>query len=542
MKYFSTRGGDGLLSFEEAVLTGLAPDGGLYIPEYIPSLPQNWQEDWKSYSFVDLSVAILSLYISPDELSKDELRALVNRSYSTFRHPDVTPVTRLSDKEFVLELFHGPTFAFKDVALQLLGNLFEFFLARKNARKSPGEQPERLTVVGATSGDTGRCVPSGVNASYALTFRSTVPQFMHILYLWLERKKNVSIFILHPKGRVSPVQEAQMTTVTDSNVHNVAVRGMFDACQDIVKALFTDRPFNERHHLGAVNSINWARILAQTVYYFLTYFHVRGQIPHPESSEVQFVVPTGNFGDVLAGYYAKRMGLPMGKLVVATNSNDILARFWRSGRYEKVSSSPDAAPGIGSQADGGVQATLSPAMDILVSSNFERLLWYLAYEASGATPDATRRSSAGATIDAWMKGMKRDGRVEVPVDVLELARQNFLAERVSDDQTLETIKQYFIGNPSYIADPHTAVGLSIARILATKNTPSVVQVILSTAHPAKFSEVVTKALATSQSFNFERDVLPQELRGLLEKERRVIDVDEPSEELIKKVIESKASL
>ncbi|KAH9034915.1 tryptophan synthase beta subunit-like PLP-dependent enzyme [Lactarius hengduanensis] len=519
MRYFSTRGGDDLLSFEEAVLTGLAPDGGLYIPEYIPSLPQNWQEDWKSYSFVDLSVAVLSLYISPDELSKDELRALVNKSYSTFRHPDVTPVTRLSDNEFVLELFHGPTFAFKDVALQLLGNLFEFFLARKNARKSPGEQPERLTVVGATSGDTGSAAIYG-----------------------LRGKKNLSIFILHPKGRVSPVQEAQMTTVTDSNVHNVAVRGTFDACQDIVKALFADRPFNEKHHLGAVNSINWARILAQTVYYFLAYFHVRGQISHPESSELQFVVPTGNFGDALAGYYAKRMGLPMGKLVVATNSNDILARFWRSGRYEKVDSSPDAAPGNGSQADGGVQATLSPAMDILVSSNFERLLWYLSYEASSATPDATRRSSAGATIDAWMKSVKRDGRVEVPVDVLELARRDFLAERVSDDQTLETIKQYFIGNPSYIADPHTAVGLSVARILATKNTPSVVQVILSTAHPAKFSEAVTKALATSQSFDFERDVLPQEFRGLLEKERRVIDVDEPSEELVKKVIESKASL
>ncbi|KAI9463984.1 tryptophan synthase beta subunit-like PLP-dependent enzyme [Lactarius psammicola] len=496
MKYFSTRRGDHLLTFEEAVLTGLAPDGGLYIPEYIPLLPQNWQEDWKSYSFVDLSVAVLSLYISPGEISKDELRALVNKSYSAFRHPDVTP------------LFHGPTFAFKDVALQLLGNLFEFFLARRNARKSPGEQPERLTVVGATSGDTGKV-----------------------------RKKNVSIFILHPKGRVSPVQEAQMTTVTDSNVHNIAVRGTFDACQDIVKALFADKPFNEKHHLGAVNSINWARILAQTVYYFLAYFHVRGQIPHPESSEIQFVVPTGNFGDILAGYYAKRMGLPMGKLVVATNSNDILTRFWRSGRYEKTDSSPDAALGIsdGSQVDGGVQATLSPAMDILVSSNFERLLWYLAYGASSATPDDTRRSSAADY------GMKRDGRVEVPVDVLELARRDFLAERVSDDQTRETIKQYFIGNPSYVADPHTAVGLSVARILATKNTPSVVQVILSTAHPAKFSEAVTEALAISQSFNFERDVLPEEFRGLLEKERRVIDVDEPSEELVKKVIESKAS-
>jgi threonine synthase len=202
-----------------------------------------------------------------------------------------------------------------------------------------------------------------------------------------------------------------------------------------VKALFADRPFNEKRHLGAVNSINWARILAQTVYYFLAYFHVRAQIPHPESSEIQFVVPTGNFGDILAGYYAKRMGLPMSKLVVATNSNDILARFWHSGRYEKINSSPDAAsPSGGGPVDGGVQATLSPAMDILVSSNFERLLWYLAYGASSATPDGTRRSSAGTTVDAWMKGLKRDGRVEVPVEVLELARQDFLAERISDDQ------------------------------------------------------------------------------------------------------------
>ncbi|KAH9988092.1 tryptophan synthase beta subunit-like PLP-dependent enzyme [Russula compacta] len=513
MKYFSTRGGAELLTFEEAVLTGLAPNGGLYIPERIPALPHNWRDEWKSYSFVDLSVAVLSLYISPDELSRDELRALVSRSYSTFRHPDVTPLTKLSDHEFVLELFHGPTFAFKDVALQLLGNLFEFFLARRNARKLPGERPETLTVVGATSGDTGSAAIYG-----------------------LRGKKNVSIFILHPKGRVSPVQEAQMTTVTDSNVHNIAVKGTFDACQDIVKALFGDRPFNEKYHLGAVNSINWARILAQTVYYFLAYFHVRGQIPHPEGSELQFVVPTGNFGDVLAGYYAKRMGLPMGKLVVATNSNDILARFWRSGRYEKIdSTAADEKP----VADGDVRATLSPAMDILVSSNFERLLWYLAYESSGAAPDSARRASAGLTVDGWMKSVKSNGRIEVPVETLELARRDFLAERVSDDQTLQTIKQYFIGNPSYIADPHTSVALSVARIVSTRNSRSVVQVVLSTAHPAKFSEAVTKALSTSQGFDFDRDVLPQEFRGLLEKERRVIDVDEPSEELVKDVIESK---
>ncbi|KAF8497562.1 tryptophan synthase beta subunit-like PLP-dependent enzyme [Russula emetica] len=520
MKYFSTRGGDDLLSFEEAVLSGLAPNGGLYIPERIPTLPPRWQEDWSTYSFVDLSVALLSLYISPDELSREELHALVSRSYTTtFRHSDITPLTKLSDNEFILELFHGPTFSFKDVALQLLGNLFEFFLARRNARKSAGERPESLTVVGATSGDTGSAAIYG-----------------------LRGKKNISIFILHPKGRVSPVQEAQMTTVTDSNVCNIAVKGTFDACQDIVKALFADRPFNEKYHLGAVNSINWARILAQTVYYFLAYFQVRKQIPHPENSQIQFVVPTGNFGDVLAGYYAKRMGLPMGnnKLVVATNSNDILARFWRNGRYEQVD--PTLTPDGGDAKpadDGGVQATLSPAMDILVSSNFERLLWYLAYESSNVAPDTARRAFAGATIDGWMKSVKANGRVEVPVEVLELARRDFLAERVSDDQTLQTIKRYFIGSPSYIADPHTAVALTVARRVSTQNPQSVVQVVLSTAHPAKFSEAVTKALSTSQGFDFERDVLPQEFRGLLEKERRVVNVDEPNKELVKKVIESK---
>jgi threonine synthase len=209
-----------------------------------------------------------------------------------------------------------------------------------------------------------------------------------------------------------------------------------------VKALFADRPFNEKYHLGAVNSINWARILAQTVYYFLAYFNVHKQIPHPESSELQFVVPTGNFGDVLAGYYAKRMGLPMGKLAIATNSNDILTRFWRSGRYEKIDSTQDAtSPSEGAQdgkpVDGGVRATWSPAMDILVSSNFERLLWYLAYESSSEASDGARRASAGATVDGWMKSVKSNGRVEVPVEVLELARRDFLAERVSDDQVCD---------------------------------------------------------------------------------------------------------
>jgi threonine synthase len=419
-------------------------------------LPENWQGEWASYSFIDLSVAILSLYISPKEISKDELRTLVERSYASFRHPDITPLKKLDEKTFVLELFHGPTFAFKDVALQLLGNLFEFFLLRRNARKTVGEKQEKLTVVGATSGDTGRFV------------------LVYICELWkcqtkyctssaaiygLRNKANISIFILHPKGRVSPIQEAQMTTVTDANVHNLAVKATFDDCQvcyldwlfitqklkgdtkDIVKALFGDREFNAKHHLGAVNSINWARILAQTVYYFLSYFHIRSHLPSADA-QIQYVVPTGNFGDILAGYYAKRMGLPMGKLVVATNSNDILARFWKNGKYEKVDSSGDmataAAKGASDERQAteassfGVKETLSPAMDILVSSNFERLLWYLAF---GTTPDGVdKRAKACQVLDGWMSKVKSDGRVEVPIEVLELAKKDFLAERVSDEQ------------------------------------------------------------------------------------------------------------
>jgi threonine synthase len=524
MKYFSTRGGDQELSFEETVLTGLAPNGGLYIPDHIPSLPENWQKEWASYSFVDLSVAILSLYISPEEISKDELRMLAEKSYQSFRHPSITPLRKLDEKTFVLELFHGPTFAFKDVALQLLGNLFEFFLVRRNAAKTAGEKQEKLTVVGATSGDTGSAAIYG-----------------------LRNKANLSIFILHPKGRVSPIQEAQMTTVTDANVHNIAVKGTFDDCQDIVKALFGDREFNKKHHLGAVNSINWARILAQTVYYFLSYFHIRSQLPSPDA-EIQYVVPTGNFGDILAGYYAKRMGLPMGKLVVATNANDILARFWKSGKYEKLDSTLDtnediATAPVSGASDGkqtasasvGVKETLSPAMDILVSSNFERLLWYLAYET--AVDGSDKRQRACQVLDGWMSKVKSDGRVAMPVEVLELARKDFLAERVSDAQTLETIQSCFNATPSYIADPHTAVGFAAATIVASQNSPSTVQIVLSTAHPAKFSEAVTRALQSSRQFNFERDVLPEEFRGLLDKEKRVIDVERPDVGLVKATIE-----
>ncbi|KAF9255975.1 tryptophan synthase beta subunit-like PLP-dependent enzyme [Marasmius fiardii PR-910] len=514
MKYFSTRGGSQDLSFEEAVLAGLAPNGGLYIPTNIPKLPDNWKSEWKDHSFVDLSVAILSLYISREEISESDLRKLVEKSYVSFRHPDVTPLRKLGERKYVLELWHGPTWAFKDVALQFLGNLFEFFLSRKNAKA--GSHKEKLTVIGATSGDTGSAAIYG-----------------------LRNKENISIFILHPKGRVSPIQEAQMTTVTDPNVHNLAVKGTFDDCQDIVKALFSDTDFNTRHKLGAVNSINWARILAQTVYYFSAYFQVRRSLGLAVGQEVhlQYVVPTGNFGDILAGYYAKKMGLPMeGKLGVATNSNDILARFWQTGRYEKIDSSGVVELNL-SKDSSGVKETLSPAMDILMSSNFERLLWYLAYETIlDGTPD--RREEAGRIISDWMAKMKSDGRVEVPIEVLEAGRRDFCAERVSDEETLETIENFYLEPSPYIVDPHTAVALAAAKRMAADISTTTTQIVLSTAHPAKFSEAVTKALDGVENFHFEVHVLPEEFKGLLSKERRVIDVESASVELVKKVIES----
>ncbi|KAF8871559.1 tryptophan synthase beta subunit-like PLP-dependent enzyme [Gymnopilus junonius] len=363
----------------------------------------------------------------------------MEKLYSTFCHLDVAPLKKLDNKTFVLELFHGPTFAFKDVALQLFGNLFEFFLLQRNAWRAPGEKPERLTMVGATSRDSGR-------------------------------------------GRVSPIQEAQMTTVTDTNVHNVDVKGTCNDCQDIIKALFTDKEFDATHCLSAINSINWACILTQIV--------------------CLMECPTGNFGDILTGYYAKKMGLPIGKLIIVMNANDILAQFWKSGKYEKVDLTVSEGEGLTELVEGGsdsrqatdassVKKTLNPAMDILVSSNFGHLLWYLACENAQGTNDEEKKHAALKTVDRWMSHLKSDGHVQVPVPVLETARTDFLAERIPDDLTLKTIKSFFEGKPSYVADPHMAVGLAASCIITAQNPSNVNQIILSTAHPVKFSEAVS---------------------------------------------------
>ncbi|KAL3421528.1 threonine synthase [Phlyctema vagabunda] len=505
-RYLSTRGGSYGLSFEEVVLKGLAPDGGLFIPEEIPALPRDWETKWRSLSFSEIAFEILSLYISPSEIPPADLREVINRSYSTFRAPDTTPLVTLNEEDnlYLLELFHGPTFAFKDVALQLLGNLFEYFLVRKNKGKT-GKDRHHLTVVGATSGDTGSAAIYG-----------------------LRGKKDVSVFILHPKGRVSPVQEAQMTTVLDANVHNLAVEGSFDDCQDTVKALFADPEINETLSLGAVNSINWARILAQTTYYFQAYFALIESPTYKPGHKVRFVVPTGNFGDILAGYFAKKMGLPAEKLVVATNENDILDRFWKSGHYEKKAVHGVEAEG-GIPADGakahedGVRETLSPAMDILVSSNFERLLWYLAHEyAAGAGMDEEwNKKQAGQEVETWLKELKSKGGFGVHTDILQAAKRDFESERVSDEQTIETIKHFYSNEGGYVLDPHSAIGVAAAQRSMKRAPPAETHHIsLATAHPAKFANAVDLALKDEESFSFDA-VLPEEFVGLEKKERRV---------------------
>ncbi|PSR85538.1 tryptophan synthase beta subunit-like PLP-dependent enzyme [Coniella lustricola] len=521
-RYLSTRGEDNDLSFEDVVLKGLATDGGLYIPEEIPAAA-DWQS-WKDLSFSELAFKILSLYVSPSEIPSTDLKDIIDKSYATFRHEDVTPLRHLQDNLYLLELFHGPTFAFKDVALQFLGNLFEYFLTRRNKGKT-GRDRHHLSVVGATSGDTGSAAIYG-----------------------LRGKKDVSVFILHPKGRVSAIQEAQMTTVLDKNVHNLAVTGTFDDCQDIVKALFADPDINSTLKLGAVNSINWARILAQIVYYFHAYFLL---VKNPNSpialgDKIRFVVPTGNFGDILAGYFARRMGLPVDKLVIATNENDILNRFWKTGRYDKKPAhGPEAEGGLaadGVKADeSGVKGTLSPAMDILVSSNFERLLWFLAYEfaSEAGMDDEWNKRQAGQEVASWLKDLKTKGGFGVYKAVHMSAERDFESERVDDSQTVATIKDFY-SRLGYILDPHSAVGVAASLRSVARAPKETVHVSLSTAHPAKFANAVDKALAGSEGYDFEQKVLPAEFVGMDQRERRVADVEnswEAVREVVKKQVE-----
>ena len=442
MKYQSTRGQVKDIPFKQAVMMGLAEDGGLLLPESIPRLAPGDLDALSKLAYPELAFQVMSYFI--EDIPSADLKDMIDRSYASFTHQDITPVVH-KDGLFILELFHGPTLAFKDVALQFLGNLFEYLLI---------ESGELMNILGATSGDTGSAAIYGVRG-----------------------KKNINIFILHPHKKVSPVQELQMTTVTDANVFNLAIQGSFDDGQQIVKQIFGDLAFKKQHALGAVNSINWARVLAQVVYYFYAWGQVRKQTG---ANKVYFSVPTGNFGDIFAGYIARRMGLPIEKLLLATNANNILARFVNTGDY-----SIDE-----------VHPTFSPSMDIQNASNLERYLFYLFKQ------DSKRLAAA-------MQQFAETGQLAFSAAQIAEVNEIFLATAVDNEQTLATIRA-FHNEAGYVLDPHTATGVKAGKDLSGGEYPVI---CLATAHPAKFSEAVNQAIGQDP----ER---PASLHGLEEREKR----------------------
>jgi threonine synthase len=421
MKYVSTRGQMEPIDFQDAVMTGLAPDGGLLLPESLPDVSDKLAA-WSGLSYAGLAFEVIRLFAT--DIPEDDLRKLIVDSYSTFEHPEVCPSVEVGDFQ-ILELFHGPTLAFKDVALQFLGNLFAYILEKRGGQ---------LNILGATSGDTGSAAIHGVRG-----------------------KPNIKIFIMHPEGRTSPLQEKQMTSVLDDNVFNLAVDGSFDDCQNIMKTTFGDVAFKAEHALGSVNSVNWARVLAQTVYYFYSAF---GAMKKSGAKSVQFSVPTGNFGDILAGYLAQQMGLPICKLILATNENDILTRFFNSGEYSKARAVP----------------TISPSMDIQVASNFERYLYFKVGR------DAVR-------LVGLMKNFNEKGVLKVELNESGVVDDLFSAGRGDTAATLATIKRYK-DEYGYVLDPHTAVGVFVAEQFKSAEVPTI---CLATAHPAKFTQAIIDA-------------------------------------------------
>lgn len=418
MQFISTRGKAPTLGFSDAVLAGLANDGGLYLPQDWPQVTEAEIAAYAGMPFARIAYDVIRRFTA-DEIPEDTLKQMLDAAYATFRHPSATPLVELEPNHFILELFHGPTLAFKDVAMQFLARVMDHILSERN---------RRATIIGATSGDTGS---AAIEA-----FRG---------------RDNIDIFILHPNGRTSDVQRRQMTTVTDTNVHNIAIEGTFDDCQNIVKAMFNNASFRESARLSGVNSINWGRIVAQIVYYFKAAADLGA--PH---RPMRFCVPTGNFGDIFAGYAAKRMGLDIDKLIIATNENDILARMLATGRYQTNSVTP----------------TTSPSMDIQISSNFERLL----FEALGRDADATRQ---------LMESLFQSGGFALPEDAHKTIKRDFEAARASEVEVKTTLADC-LKRSDYLPDPHTAVGVAVARQFFGDGP----MVTLATAHPAKFPDAV----------------------------------------------------
>ena len=452
MKYISTRGGGEPKSFEEVVLTGLAPDGGLYVPQELPKFSQEEIASWAGLSYQDLALKIITPFVD-GAIPHADLKKLIDKSYSTFRHGGIAPLIQTGHNEWIMELFHGPTLAFKDFALQFLGNLLDYILAKRN---------QKVVIMGATSGDTGSAAIEGCR-----------------------RCDNIDIFILHPHNRVSDVQRRQMTTVMADNIHNLALHGNFDDCQNMVKASFADQSFlPDGRQLVAVNSINWARIMAQIVYYFWAALSLGGP-----ARKVSFSVPTGNFGDIFAGYLAHKMGLPVEQLVIATNQNDILHRCISTNDH---STRP-------------LEQSLAPSMDIMISSNFERLLFDL-YDRDGA-------AIAGLMADA------KAGHMDLSDKALGQARELFCSYRCDNEGMLNIIRDTY-ADCDYLLDPHTAIGLEAAR--QCRSNSSTPMVTLATAHPAKFPDAVRQA-------GYPQDPeLPPHMADLFEREERftVLDNDQ----------------
>ena len=434
MKYISTRNNSKEFSFEEVFIRGLADDGGLFIPKSLKKYSEEELKTLSTLNYQDLAKKIIFPFIG-DFMTANELSDIVDKSYSVFRKDNVVDLIKLGDTK-ILELFHGPTLAFKDIAMQLLGNFYEHYLKKNN---------KNINVVVATSGDTGAAAIDAIKG-----------------------KKNMNIFVLHPHEKVSLVQRKLMSTVKEKNVFNIAIEGNFDDCQNLVKSMFADKEFSNSINMSGVNSINWARIIAQAVYYFYTYFQIQDKRP------INFSVPTGNFGDVYAGYLSKKMGLPINKFIVATNKNDILHRAISNGNYEAES----------------VSETNSPSMDIQIASNFERLI----YDLNNCDDDGTRKI---------MHGIKEKGKYIIPKDKMKKINEDFLSASMSEKEILDTIKEVQV-KYSIILDPHSAIGFgSLNKVNLEGNN-----VVLATAHPCKFPEAIDKSIGIKPD-------LPDELKYVM---------------------------
>lgn len=442
MQYISTRGAAPAVDFKGALLAGLASDGGLYVPATIPQLSPRDISALARLPYTELAHRLMMPFVG-DCFSSAEMKRMIEQAYASFRHQAIAPLVQLSQDQFVLELFHGPTLAFKDFALQLVGQLLEAAM---------GDTGKRAIVLGATSGDTGSAAIAGCAG-----------------------RKNLDIVILYPHGRTSEVQRRQMTTLGDKNIHTLAIDGTFDDCQDLVKALFSDAEFRAGQQLLAVNSINWARVLAQVVYYFYAALALGAP-----ARRVNFSVPTGNFGDIFAGYIARAMGLPIGKLIIATNKNDILARCIATGDYTMQ----------------GVSPSLSPSMDIEISSNFERLLFDL-------------HDRDGKLLATKMTDFRRNKTLSLDAAQLADLRSLFAAHRTDDAETIATIRRVY-AQTGMLLDPHSATGVAAAEAIAGEGPT----ITLATAHPAKFPEAVKEATGISPA-------LPPHLADLFDREETI---------------------